>query len=128
MQDKIDSLVASAEITLTVEYDDTPLRGNAMASDDADFDKQVEDEILERLDSGDVWAWAHVRVTASVEIDGYGTVEASASLGGCNYLSEQDFRECEYDGMESEARDALRAEIFEQAEHAAELLHTLGTL
>ena len=70
------------------QEDDCPVRGNALASGDDAYDKKVEDEILERLDNGDVWAWAVVEVRA-----GYGDLSASDYLGACSYESEKDFRD-----------------------------------
>mgnify|MGYP001563592919 FL=1 len=84
---------------LTVDYDyqldvdDVPVRGNAIASEDDAYDREVEAEILERLDRGDVSAWAQVEVRAELRFDvgeevfhGIG----SAYLGGCSYSSEEE--------------------------------------
>lgn len=76
------------KVELTADYDDLSVHGNAIASGDAALDEKVETEILERLERGDVWAWAHVRVTVS--IDGF---EGSDSLGACSYASEADFKQ-----------------------------------
>jgi hypothetical protein len=72
--------------SIDVQLDDTPFHGNAIASGDAYFDKQVENEIIRRLNKGDIWAWACVKVTA--EWNGFC---GSDILGGCNYESEADF-------------------------------------
>jgi hypothetical protein len=66
--------------------EDLPVRGNAIASGDDAYDKQVEDEILERLSRGDAWAWCTVEV--KVTIDG---VSTSEYLGGCSYDNEYAF-------------------------------------
>ena len=42
-------------IEVTAAQDDIPVRGNAMASGDDATDRECEDDILTRLDSGDVW-------------------------------------------------------------------------
>lgn len=73
---------------LTAEQDDLPVRGNALASGDDDEDRKCEDEILRRLDQGDVWAWASVRVTA--RWNGY---TGHDHLGACCYRDEKDFVE-----------------------------------
>jgi hypothetical protein len=73
--------------TIDVEFDDLPVRGNAMASGDAEVDKEVEDEIIARLDRGDVWAWALVIVRAH-----WHDFEGRAALGGCSYKDAQDFK------------------------------------
>lgn len=87
----ISYLKKNAEIRLEAEYDDMPVRGNAMASDDDAFDKKVEDRIIARLDNGDVWAWAVVTVTAI-----YRGYEGSDTLGACCYASEKSFRRDSY--------------------------------
>jgi hypothetical protein len=63
---------------------DLEVRGNAMASDDDAFDKEVEDKILADLDRG-VWrAWFDVQVTASFSY-GEGFIEAHEYLVACSY-------------------------------------------
>lgn len=105
---------ARIEVTLHVEQeDDIPVRGNAMASGDWAVDREVEDEILERLDRGDVWAWASVKVTATL----WGPkndklLTASVYLGGCSYKDEADFRADGYFAdMAKEARDEVKAKF-----------------
>lgn len=94
-------------ITITVEPEDLEVRGNALASGDDAADKACEDEILSRLDAGDVWAWA--RVTVRAEYEGF---TGEAHLGGCSYADEDDFkRGGYYDDMVREATDDLRAEL-----------------
>lgn len=63
------------------------VRGNAMASGDDELDRQVEDEILSRLESGDIFAWFTAKVTARD-----GNNEATDYLGCCNYRDADDFR------------------------------------
>jgi hypothetical protein len=95
------------EFTITVEQDDTPVRGNAMCSGDDEADRKVEDSILARLDLYDVWAWAFVTVWATVEKDGE-TFKGRASLGGCCYRDEAEFRSDAYFAdLCDEARDDL---------------------
>lgn len=74
--------------TITVEQDEQAVRGNALASGDDAVDKAQEDEILARLDRGDVWAWAEVTVTA--ECAGFKGVDY---LCGCCYENEAAFKE-----------------------------------
>jgi len=95
----------SSDVTfeLTVEQDDIPVKGNALASGDDLADRECENEILHRLDQGDVWAWAHVTVTARWK--GW---SASDSLGACSYASEQDFRgDAYFADLKSEALASL---------------------
>lgn len=73
--------------TIHADYEDIPVRGNAIASDDPAFDKQVEEEILDRLDNGDVWAWASVEVRGT-----YKGLKSSTYLGCCSYENEEAFR------------------------------------
>lgn len=75
-------------ITLLAEQDDLEVRGNAMASGDDRLDRQTEDEILERLEWGDVWAWAHVVVEAACDRCGKTGCD---SLGAVSAASERDF-------------------------------------
>lgn len=82
------------EIQLIVHEEDTPVRGNALASGDDAEDKRVEDEIIERLQDGDIWAWCCVEVRAVWRPEGVNFhVEGSDFLGACSYRDEQDFRE-----------------------------------
>jgi len=68
--------------------EDTSVRGNALASGDDQLDKEVEDEIFARLESGDIYAWFTAKVTVR---DDQGN-EVSEYLGCCNYQDEEDFR------------------------------------
>ena len=112
--------------SVEVEQDWTEVRGNAMVSGDDAADKEVEDEILDRLSRGDVWAWAEVTVVA--ECQGF---KGSAHLCGCCYKDEADFRA---DGgyfpqMKKEALAALRLQLQTEAnrgEQAAKLLARFG--
>jgi hypothetical protein len=94
------------EYRLEILPEDMPVRGNAMSSGDAAFDKKVEDDILESLDSGNEWAWCTVKVTARLK----GTEVAGWDfLGGCSYESEAEFKTPGgyYDDMMSEAKADL---------------------
>lgn len=75
--------------TLTAEQDDIPVRGNAMASGDDAADRECEDEILARLDAGDVWAWAHVTVMCTCDDCG---AMGEDNIGACSYADESEFR------------------------------------
>jgi hypothetical protein len=93
-------------ISFTVEQDDIPVRGNAMVSGDDEEDKKVEDEILERLDRGDVWAWAFVEVIVRDPVTG---LKGHAGLGACSYgpNGEEDFKKDGYDQLVDEALEDL---------------------
>ena len=88
------------KIVLDVEGEDIPVRGNAMVSGDDGLDRQVEDEILQRVEQGDEWAWCHVKVTIyascvrMVECGMAITVDtwANDNLGCCSYMDEDEFK------------------------------------
>lgn len=72
--------------------EDVPVRGNASASGDDAFDKRVEDEIIARLEAGDMSAWFCAKVTAYVELPcpilhGVHTLAGVDYLGCCSYAS-----------------------------------------
>lgn len=97
------------EISLTVKQDDQPVRG-AFGSDEPDLDREMEDEILSRLDAGDVWAWCDV--TVRVTWKGY---VGEAYLCGCSYRDEDDFvnQDYYYPAMVDEALETLNSAINE---------------
>jgi hypothetical protein len=113
----MDHLIRRADVSFSVdaEMDEMPVRGNALASGDDAADRECEDEILARLESGDVWAWACVKVTASITLDDGRTFEASEFLGGCCYASEADFKVPGgyYEDLCTEAFDALDEKVRE---------------
>ena len=93
--------------SIFAQTDDLPVRGNAIASGSATFDREVEDKILGRMEEGDVWAWAMVMVQG--EFNG---LTASAYLGGCNYPNEDSFKTGGYYGdMQAEILDYLNAKV-----------------
>ena len=75
---------------LRIEEEDVPVRGNAMASGDDDLDRKYEDEILDRLDRGDLWAWCQVTVTAKITVEDQ-RFEGWDALGGCSYRNVEEF-------------------------------------
>ena len=93
------------EYRIEVEPDETPVRGNALASGDDAEDRKCEDEIIARLERGDVWAWACVRVVATCN----GFRGESHYLGGCSYKNERDFREP--GGYFADMREEARADL-----------------
>lgn len=78
--------LTESEVTFTVELEpeDTPVRGNAMASGDDDADREVEDEIIERLDRGDISAWCCLKVTATWTAPDGTTLDGVDYLGCCS--------------------------------------------
>lgn len=95
-------------ISVTAEPEHIPVRGNVTASDEPELDKQLEDEIIDRLDRGDTWAWCSVRV----EVTYRGVLSADTYLGCCSYDSEKAFRDDGYfDDMVSECIDSLNSKL-----------------
>jgi hypothetical protein len=79
-------------IEMFVEQDDTPIRGNASAIDEK-TDLAIENEIISRLEEGDIWAWAAVEVRATNSETGEYDYEC---LGCCSYNSADDFKSSGY--------------------------------
>jgi len=104
--------IEEVEFDLEIMEDDVPVRGNAIVSGDDDLDKEVEDEILERLETGDLWAWCTVKVTAEWEAEDGRIFSGEDYLGGCSYRDEEDFTEPGgyYDDMKEQAYAELLAE------------------
>jgi hypothetical protein len=101
---KITRKTKGLEITVTAIQDEIPVRGNAIVSGDDALDKQVEDKIIDRLNDGDVWAWASVCVKVT-----YLGLEAKEYIGGSCYEDENDFVKNSgyYDDMVAAAIDDL---------------------
>jgi len=94
---------------LEVKMDHIEVRGNAICSGNDDLDNYVEDNIIKRLEGGDVWAWAAVTVTC--RIPGYCAVGRD-HLGACSYASEDDFKQIgSYKDMKREACLDLETEL-----------------
>jgi hypothetical protein len=103
-----DSLV---EYEMTVLPEDSPVRGNAMFSGDADYDREVEESIIEDLDAGNEWAWCAVKMVA--RYPGVDNIEGTDYLGQCSYNDEEQFKQPGgyYDDMKAEARADLYNQI-----------------
>lgn len=101
------------EVAYKVEClpEDVPVRGNAMVSGDAAYDKKVEDKILRDLRSNP-WAWCTAKVTAYAIADGVLLESDPEYLGACSYKSEADFKAGGYyDDMARACLMSLSAEI-----------------
>lgn len=107
--------LTESEVTFTVELEeeDTPVRGNAMASGDDAADKALEDEIIERLDRGDISAWCCLKVTAS-----WNGLTGVDYLGACSFsqgihqpVEAQAIEYAAEIGMKGEALSILNAKI-----------------
>lgn len=96
-----------------VACEDNQLVRGAFDTGDDERDGEIEDEILSRLDAGDVWAWCQITVRVT-----WGGYRGEAYLGGCSYRDEQDFVDqgYYYPDMVDEALETLNSEIKEAYE------------
>ena len=101
-------------VMLEIRKSDVPIRGNAMVSGDSEYDRKVENEIIERLDSGDIYAWFDAKVTVSIEVNGV-EFEGYDILGACSYTGLKQFLESGgyYDDMVQTALDNALSELRE---------------
>lgn len=98
---------ADVEFEIECLPEHIPVRGNAMASDDPDLDREQEDSIIRDLENGNEWAWCCVKVTAS-----WNGFVGTDYLGGCSYKSEEDFKACDYfEDMKGEALSDLNSHL-----------------
>jgi hypothetical protein len=92
--------------------EDISIEGNCMASGDDEVDATQEQWVRDQLDGGNEWAWCMVEVVARWK--GW---EGRDTLGGCSYLSREDFCRDEngyyWPDMKAAALDALNAELAE---------------
>jgi len=102
-----------ATIITLAEPDPIPVEGNACASGDEAFDREVEQGILARLEQGDVWAWAAVTVIVA-----WGPFCARSHLGCCSYADEDEFKRPGgyFDDMVEEALEELNEAVLETYE------------
>ena len=89
--------------------EDMPVRGNAVASGNDEEDREIEDGIINDLETGDEWAWCTVAVT--VRFRDY--LEHTEYLGGCSYASRQDFVDNSgyYEDMVETCKEAIRTAL-----------------
>lgn len=106
--------------TISYEADDLAVRGNAMASGDPETDREAEDMILRRLESGDDSAWCTVVVTAS-----WNGSYCSDYLGACTLTDEcTKERVAEEHGMHAEALRRLNELISGMVKKYEPLINT----
>lgn len=77
---------------IEIEADETPVRGNAIASGDEAFDTATENLILARLEAGEIEAWCVATVWAVVRV-GEHKFSGRAILGGCSYETEAQLKQ-----------------------------------
>lgn len=95
------------EIKFTVECLDEhiPIKGNAIASGDNEYDRKVEEKLKRQL-RDNPWAWCSIKV-----IGEYRGLTAVDYLGCCSYKNEKDFRNSPYF---KDMRDNVIADLQEQ--------------
>lgn len=104
-KEEINILTAYAEIHVQADFDDQLVNGAFSSGNDAQ-DRADEAAILKRLNRGDVWAWARVRVIAA-----WAGLTGSDVLGGCSYANEAAFK---VDGYYQDMVNNARAELAEK--------------
>jgi hypothetical protein len=77
---------ADVTFTVEVEQDELEIRGNAMASGDDAADRELEDQIISQLDSGNMAAWCTVTVVARWTDPAGDTFEGTDNIGACSFL------------------------------------------
>lgn len=108
--------IPMSEIDFTIEChpeDDSPV-GNVSASGDAGYDREIENQVMKDLESGNEWAWCRAVVRGE-----WKGLAAEEHLGGCSYKSEEDFKS---GGYYEDMCEEVRAEIQRQAENIVEAL------
>jgi hypothetical protein len=100
--------IEQVEFTIQCMPEDIPIKGNAIVSGDDEYDKEVENDLIEQLENGNEWAWCAIKVTAC-----YKGQEGTDYLGGCSYKSKKDFIESNdyYQDMRQQAYDELIAQL-----------------
>ena len=111
------------EVSFSIEthWEDVPVLDHF--SDGLELGKDLEKRVLDRIDSGDSWAWCTVEVIGNFE-----GCKGSEFLGCCSYLDENDFKEGGYwEDMKQEAYRELVLNVFtsEQKKLGLELVECL---
>lgn len=105
------------EIEFTAEEEDVEVRGNVIVSGDDALDKEVEDDVIRRLNLGYIEAWFSAKVTAR-----WKGFEGVNYLGGCSYGSLKEFTDSgTYQDMINQALEELQEEVEAAFESLREL-------
>ena len=88
--------ISNVNVTVKVEQSDIPVIGNVVGSGDDQYDKQMELQVLSELENGNVWAWCDVTVVVSLKGIENANFSTFASLSGCCYENEANFKEDGY--------------------------------
>lgn len=97
------------EVKFTIEANEdyTPIRGNLINSGDLEYDLKVENEIIDQVNCGNVWAWCWVKVVAH-----WNGFQGADTLGSCSYASRRDF--VENSGYYEDMKDIALANLNEE--------------
>lgn len=76
-------------VKITVCRSDIPIKGNAIASGDDEYDRNVENQIISDLECN-VWAWCDITVSLELKIAGH-VFKGKDIVAGCQYKDEHDF-------------------------------------
>lgn len=112
--------LTEADVTFTLERlpEYAAIRGNAVVSGDAAFDKKVEDKILADLEFNE-WAWCCVRVVAE-----WNGLTGDDYLGCCSYESEEQF--CQHGGYYDDMKAQALGNLNSQTQALAEKMGALN--
>jgi hypothetical protein len=80
--------------------------GNFAYGDDEEDEKAVQ-RVFDQLNAGNEYAWFCAEVKAK-----WNGFEASDCLGCCSYKSKEDFMNCSYEDMKSQALEFLNLKLF----------------
>ena len=114
------------EFTLTVESDDTPIRGNCSAIDE-ETDRENEQWVIDQLNSGNDYAWCEIIVTCKPKHEKLNHYKGIDSLWGISARNYKEIEELARDhGMESEALAYLNDNIRNSIEKSKEVVEVLA--
>lgn len=115
--------IDQVEFETLVSEESIPIRGNAIATGNDEEDAKVENDLIDQLERGNIWAWCAVEVRAT-----WRGITASDYLGGCSYASQNDFERGDgyYSDMKQTAYnqllDKIRALKEKETNHFFEML------
>ncbi len=113
------------EIDYQPETDVAP--EGSFATGDDEKDAEICNEIRERIERGDTWAWFCVSVKVTWRDKRGREYSGTDSLGGCSYKDEKDAESCvEEHGMVANALDYLNSTLANVIEDAKALEAELG--
>jgi len=115
-QGKIMKRLTEADVKFTIEIE----------PEEIDIAMDIDDEnkkIVKRLELGDIWAWASVKITAH-----WHGLEGIEYLGCCSYEDEEDFKKNSgyYEDMKKQALEDLQNRLNDILEAAEKLLDDIN--